>query len=164
MKWSLKLGKLFGGDLYLHFALLLLLGFLGFYCWNATRNIEAALLGVAFIVVLFGCVVLHEPGHVLMARRYDLLRGLAEECRDALVTQGMCHDYGTVDEASPWGSADESRQARQCSRVPVAAGGKIVGLLTMENISDKIMLNTAMAHQASRPSLVEGLRISPQGS
>lgn len=72
MKWSLKLGKLLGIDVYLHFTFLLLLAFLGFYYWRATHNIDAALQGVAFIVALFGCVVLHELGHALMARRYGI--------------------------------------------------------------------------------------------
>ena len=72
MKWSLKLGKLLGIDVYLHFTFLLLLAFLGFYYWRTTQNVEAALRGVAFIVALFGCVVLHELGHALMARRYGI--------------------------------------------------------------------------------------------
>jgi Zn-dependent protease len=72
MKWSIKLGKLLGIDVYLHFTFLLLLAFLGFYYWRATQNVEAALRGVAFIVALFGCVVLHELGHALMARRYGI--------------------------------------------------------------------------------------------
>jgi Zn-dependent protease/CBS domain-containing protein len=72
MKWSLKLGKLFGIDVYLHFTFLLLLVFFGFYYWRTTQNVEAALQGVAFIVALFGCVVLHELGHALMARRYGI--------------------------------------------------------------------------------------------
>jgi len=72
MKWSLKLGKLLGIDVYVHFTFLLLLAFLGFYYWRATHNVDAALRGVAFIVALFGCVVLHELGHALMARRYGI--------------------------------------------------------------------------------------------
>ena len=72
MKWSLKLGKLLGIDVYLHFTFLLLLASLGFYYWRATHNVDAALRGVAFIVALFGCVVLHELGHALMARRYGI--------------------------------------------------------------------------------------------
>lgn len=72
MKWSLKLGKLFGIDVYLHFTFLLLLAFLGFTYWRETQNIAATLQGVAFIVALFGCVVLHELGHALMARRYGI--------------------------------------------------------------------------------------------
>ena len=73
MKWSLKLGKLLGIDVYLHFTFLLLLAFLGVYYWRATHDVGAALSGVAFVVALFGCVVLHELGHALMARRYGIL-------------------------------------------------------------------------------------------
>jgi Zn-dependent protease len=72
MKWSLKLGKLFGIDVYLHFTFLLLLAFLGFFYWRVTHDVDAALRGIAFIVALFGCVVLHELGHALMARRYGI--------------------------------------------------------------------------------------------
>lgn len=72
MKWSVRLGKLFGIDVHLHFTFLLLLTFLGFAYWRTTQNIAATLQGVAFIVALFGCVVLHELGHALMARRYGI--------------------------------------------------------------------------------------------
>ncbi len=72
MKWSLKLGKLFGIDVYLHFTFLLLLAFLGFHYWQTTQDAGAALRGVAFVSALFGCVVLHELGHSLMARRYGI--------------------------------------------------------------------------------------------
>ncbi|MEO6993654.1 MAG: site-2 protease family protein [Lacunisphaera sp.] len=72
MKWSLKFGKVFGIDVYVHFTFLLLLAFLGFYFWRTTQDVGAALRGVAFIVALFGCVVLHELGHALTARRYGI--------------------------------------------------------------------------------------------
>ncbi|MBP6600988.1 MAG: site-2 protease family protein [Verrucomicrobiales bacterium] len=72
MKWSIKLGKLFGIDVFVHFTFLLLLTFLGFYYWRTTQDVTAALHGVAFIIALFGCVVLHELGHALMARRYGI--------------------------------------------------------------------------------------------
>jgi len=72
MKWSLKLGKLLGIDVYVHFTFLLLLAFLGFYFWQTTQDAGAALRGVAFIAALFGCVLLHELGHSLMARRYGI--------------------------------------------------------------------------------------------
>jgi Zn-dependent protease len=72
MKWSIKLGKLLGIEVYLHFTFLLLLAFLGFTYWRATQNVAATVQGVTFIVALFGCVVLHELGHALMARRYGI--------------------------------------------------------------------------------------------
>jgi hypothetical protein len=39
MKWSLKLGRLLGIDVYLHFTFLLLLAFLGFLYWRATQKV-----------------------------------------------------------------------------------------------------------------------------
>ncbi len=72
MKWSLKIGRILGIDLYLHFTFLLLLGFLAFVFWGATQNVEAAIRGVGFIIALFSCVVLHELGHAMMARKYGI--------------------------------------------------------------------------------------------
>lgn len=72
MKWSLRVGRFFGIDVYLHFTFVLLLGFLGFVTWQTTGSIDATLNGVAFIATLFGCVLLHEFGHALMARRYGI--------------------------------------------------------------------------------------------
>lgn len=376
MKWSLKLGRLFGIDVYLHFTFLLLLTFLGFYFWRTTQDVVAALHGVAFIVALFGCVVLHELGHALMARRYgiktrditllpiggvarlekmpekpiqelwvalagpavnvviavvlviglaatgglssvreisvsggsfweqlvalnlilaafnllpafpmdggrvlrallalrigrrratviaanvgqimaigfgvlgffynpflifigifvylgaqaeaamvemqsalsglrvrdammtryrtlasqntladaveellagsqqdfpviengkpvgilrrnDLVKALSEGRHDALVTDGMCQDCETVDEAALLLGAVESMHARQCATTPVVAGDLIVGLLTLENITEMIMVNAAMEHEGTAHSLPSNLSPNPQSS
>jgi Zn-dependent protease/CBS domain-containing protein len=365
MKWSIKIGKLLGIDVYLHFTFLLLLAFLGYVYWRSTQNVEATLQGVASIIALFGCVVLHELGHALMARRYgiktrditllpiggiarleqmpekpmqefwvalagpavnvviaavlfvglaatggfspveaisvtsgsfwqrlmmlnlflvafnllpafpmdggrvlrallatrlgrrrataiaanvgqgmailfgivgflynpflifiaifvylgaqaeagmvemqsalegmrvrdammtrfrtlaaqdplakavqellagsqqdfpvlendqpigilrrnDLVKALSEGRREAVVTEAMCRDCATVDEAAPLKPVVESMHARQCATVPVVAGGRLVGLLTLENISEMIMINTAMDHQGAGHSL-----------
>ena len=72
MKWSLKVGKLFGIDIHVHFTFLLLLFFLGVSYWSATQRLEAAVGGVSYLVALFACVLLHELGHALMARRYGI--------------------------------------------------------------------------------------------
>jgi len=370
MKWSLKLGKLFGIDVYVHFTFVLLLVFLGIYYWRATHQIEATLQGVAFIAALFGCVVLHELGHALMARRYgidtrditllpiggiarlekmpekpmqelwvtlagpavniviaavlwvgltvtggftpveqfnasdgafwhrllmlnlllaafnllpafpmdggrilrallarrmsrhratviaanvgqgmailfvmfgffhnpflifigifvymgaqaeaaavemqsaltglcvrdammtryrtlaaqdtlakavtellagsqqdfpvmeneqpigmlrrnDLVKALAEGRRDSAVTDGMCHDCVSVDEAAPLTTTVESMRARQCATIPVISRGRMVGLLTLENVSEMILVNAAMAHEGAGLSQPPKLR------
>ncbi len=72
MKWSPKIGKVFGIEVHVHFTFVLLLVFLGFVYWQNTHLISAALVGVSFILALFGCVLLHELGHALMARRYGI--------------------------------------------------------------------------------------------
>src|SRR5690606_6974630 len=72
MKWSPKIGRIFGIDVHVHFTFLLLLVFIGFAYWQRTQRIDAALIGVVFILALFGCVLLHEFGHALMARKYGI--------------------------------------------------------------------------------------------
>jgi len=72
MKWSLKLGKILGIDVYLHFTFLLLLAFVGLTQWMAGRTLGAAVGAVAYFAALFGCVLLHEFGHALAARQYGI--------------------------------------------------------------------------------------------
>jgi Zn-dependent protease len=72
MKWSFKLGRLLGVDVYVHFTFLLLLGFVGLAHWMTGRSLEAAVTGVMFFIGLFLCVLLHEYGHALAARRYGI--------------------------------------------------------------------------------------------
>lgn len=72
MKWSLKIGKILGINLYLHFTFLLLLIFLGSASWRASGELDSAIASVAFIVMVFACILLHEFGHALMAREYGI--------------------------------------------------------------------------------------------
>jgi Zn-dependent protease/CBS domain-containing protein len=67
--WSLHLGRWLGIDLYIHVTFLLLLAFIGLSHGLAGRSMEAALTGVLFFAGLFVCVLLHEYGHALAARR-----------------------------------------------------------------------------------------------
>lgn len=72
MKWSWKIGSLAGIELRMHVTFLLLLGWVGMSHWTRSRSVEAALIGAGFILALFACVVLHELGHALTARRYGI--------------------------------------------------------------------------------------------
>ena len=72
MKWSWKIGKLAGIDLRIHVTFLLLLGWVGVSNWTSGKSVDAAFTAVGFILALFGCVVLHELGHSLAARRYGI--------------------------------------------------------------------------------------------
>lgn len=69
--WSFSIGRLFGSDLRVHATFFLLLAWIAAVAWIAAGPV-AALVNVAFILVLFGCVVAHEFGHALMARRYGI--------------------------------------------------------------------------------------------
>ena len=70
--WSLHLGRWLGIDVYLHITFLLLLAFIGLSHGIADRSVDAALGGVLFFAGLFVCVLLHEYGHALAARRYGI--------------------------------------------------------------------------------------------
>jgi Zn-dependent protease len=67
---SWRFGKLFGIGVYVHWTFLLLLGWVLYS--GLDEGLTAALATVALVVAVFGCVVLHEFGHALMARWYGI--------------------------------------------------------------------------------------------
>jgi Zn-dependent protease/CBS domain-containing protein len=72
MKWSTRIGTFAGIDVYVHTTFLLLIIWIAFAYWRAEQSIAAAAAGVGFILALFACVVLHEFGHALTARRFGI--------------------------------------------------------------------------------------------
>jgi Zn-dependent protease/predicted transcriptional regulator len=72
MKWQWKLGRFGGIDVYVHATFLLLIGWVGYSHWLENRNWGEVLSGILFILALFLCVVLHEYGHALTARKYGI--------------------------------------------------------------------------------------------
>ncbi len=72
MKWSWRLGKIAGIDVFVHWTFLLLLGWIFLSHLHHPNDIALALQGVGFVLALFGCVVLHELGHALTARRFGI--------------------------------------------------------------------------------------------
>jgi Zn-dependent protease/CBS domain-containing protein len=72
MSWSWKLARIVGIDVYVHVTFFMLLGWIGMVHWAQGRSVAAVAEGLAFILALFGCVVLHEFGHALTARRYGI--------------------------------------------------------------------------------------------
>lgn len=72
MKWQWKLGRFAGIDVYVHATFLLLIGWVGYSHWLEHRNWGEVLNGILFILALFLCVVLHEYGHALTARKYGI--------------------------------------------------------------------------------------------
>ena len=71
MAWSFSLGRLFGSDIRVHATFFLLLLWIGLMAY-AQGGASAALTSVLFVLALFACVVAHEFGHALTARRYGI--------------------------------------------------------------------------------------------
>jgi len=71
VKGSLKIGRFAGINVYIHWTFLLLIGYVLFY-FGAGKPMLTALKGVLFVLTVFGCVLLHEFGHALTAKRYGI--------------------------------------------------------------------------------------------
>ena len=72
MKWSFRLGALAGIGVYIHATFFLLIAWVGYSHYARERSWTDALEGVGFICALFACVVAHEFGHALTARRFGI--------------------------------------------------------------------------------------------
>src|SRR5215208_1533328 len=72
MKWQWKLGTLAGIDVFVHATFLLLIGWVGYSYWLEHGTLAKVAEGILFILALFLCVVLHEYGHALTARKYGI--------------------------------------------------------------------------------------------
>jgi len=68
MRLSWKVGRIAGIDLYVHATFLLVFLFVPDLFGGGAEAVQSVLL----ILSLFGCVVLHEFGHALMARRFGI--------------------------------------------------------------------------------------------
>src|SRR5689334_147504 len=69
---SWKLGNAFGIGIYVHWSFLLLPLFAVYSQRETIETVQQAAFVVAVILTLFGCVLLHELGHALMARRFGI--------------------------------------------------------------------------------------------
>lgn len=72
MKWTWKIGRIAGIDIYIHATFFLLIYIVGISYWSQEGTLAAVISGIGFILALFACVVLHELGHSLTARRYGI--------------------------------------------------------------------------------------------
>ncbi len=71
MQWSLPLGRVAGSEIRIHLTFLLLLLWIGIVYYQS-GGAAAATEGVLFVIAVFACVVLHELGHAIAARRYGI--------------------------------------------------------------------------------------------
>jgi len=78
LNWSLRLFRVFGIQLSVHSTFFLLLGYMAWEGWSdavaehMAHPIFGALINVVALAVFFTCVVLHELGHALTARRFGV--------------------------------------------------------------------------------------------
>ena len=66
--WSFPAGRLFGVDIRIHVTFLFLLGFIWF-SESLNMGVSGPGRGIALVGIIFGCVVLHELAHAVVAQR-----------------------------------------------------------------------------------------------
>ncbi len=72
MKSAYRIGTLSRIGIYMHWSFpFLLAGLFAYYIYRGA-SVTAALAGLALVMTVFGCVLLHEMGHALMARRFGI--------------------------------------------------------------------------------------------
>ena len=72
MKWSWRLGRFAGIDVYVHATFLMLLAWMAVSYYLPRQSMTDVVNGLAFILALFAIVILHEFGHALTARRFGI--------------------------------------------------------------------------------------------
>jgi stage IV sporulation protein FB len=71
MRWSFQIAKITGIQIRLHLTFLVLLAWVGFGN-GLEKGWLSALTGVALVLLVFSCVLLHELGHAWAARRFGI--------------------------------------------------------------------------------------------
>jgi Zn-dependent protease len=69
---SWHLGRFFGIPTRIHFSFVLVLLWIGFSTWQAAHSSLAVAFGIGFALAVFACVLLHEFGHALVAKRFGI--------------------------------------------------------------------------------------------
>src|SRR5262245_23051564 len=73
MKGSWKIAQLAGIGIFVHWTLLILLAFLAVrFLVVGGGDVEVVVSGLALVAAVFACIVLHELGHALAAKRYGI--------------------------------------------------------------------------------------------
>jgi Zn-dependent protease len=72
MRWSLSLGRILGIRVLVHWTFFLLIAWVILVEYSRGRDISGILITTTYVLSIFACVVLHEMGHALMARRFNV--------------------------------------------------------------------------------------------
>lgn len=89
--------------------------------------------------------------------RKRLVQALAEGGPETRVVDAMAPACEAVEATSMLDAALEKLQADECALLPVERGGRLVGVLTMENVAELLMLSEAMQRRTGERGGVQGV-------
>jgi Zn-dependent protease/CBS domain-containing protein len=95
-----------------------------------------------------------EGGRIVgVLQRRQLMKALAEHGRETRVGDVLEGDCFTVEDTAMLDAAFAKMKASNCSTVPVVRGGRLVGLLTLENVGELMMIVSALRRTGARSDL-----------
>jgi CBS domain-containing protein len=77
--------------------------------------------------------------------RQNLLTGLAESGQEGRVGDVMRRDYQTVDPSEMLETVATKLQTCDCHTLPVVREGRLLGMITMDNLGEFLMIRSALA-------------------
>jgi len=94
-----------------------------------------------------------EQGRLVgLLTRDRLVRAIAERGLESPVREAMTGTYETAEARELLGPAFERLQTSSCRVLPVLREGRVVGLLTAENVGEFVMLRTAITRRREGPT------------
>jgi Zn-dependent protease/CBS domain-containing protein len=72
MSWSWKLGRIAGIPVYVHWTFSILIAWVVVNSWLKSGDVGSVAVAVGFMIAVFTCIVFHELGHALTARRFGV--------------------------------------------------------------------------------------------
>jgi predicted transcriptional regulator len=85
-----------------------------------------------------------------MLRRRDLVKALTDRGPNSQVRAAMSQECLPVQARDPLEDALETLRHKQCSALPVMEDGHLAGVLTLENLSELVMVNSALEQRKAR--------------
>ncbi len=91
--------------------------------------------------------------------RNDILAAVAERGQELRVGEVMHRDCGTVDESAMLEDTFQRMREGACGALPVIRQGRLVGLVTLENVGEWMMIQSALRHGGSRSDVSDVFRM-----
>lgn len=118
-----------------------------------------------------------EDGRIVgLLRRKQLIQSLSDHDRETSVTEVADHDFITTHPGAPLDQVFQQMNSADCSTVPVVEDDQLIGLLTLENVGELIMVSSALETRSrseiqrgsvpgsSHPKIPDGSRSPSSGS
>ena len=94
--------------------------------------------------------VVEDERVVGVLTRADLLRALADRGQDSPVSNVMRRDFATADVNEMLEAVAVRLSTGACPSLPVTRNGGLVGMITMENVGEFLMIQGALAEARQR--------------